>query len=260
MPPNITQIKIPGYKYQTGRSKPVDQITFHHIVGDAGAAIARFRDSTDVVSSTYIIGSNGRIYQCVAESDTSYADANFDSNSRAITIEHAGGNPSTPYTEAMYNASAELCAWIMSRYNITRFMRHRDVSNVPTACPGALDVERIINQAEGDDMALIGDTTAERSRFTKSHLQIRGREDGAGVFEQVALGHDWQHVLEVLEDDKEADIHFEDAKLGKQAREENWAGQIVAGGGSIDQGTKDDIGIIKSTVLWIKDKLSAIFK
>lgn len=151
MQPPITQVTIPGSNYENGRAKAIDQITFHHIVGDAAAAIARFKNPGEQVSSTYVIGSDGKIYQCVAEGNTPYTDANFDSNSRAITIEHAG----PPYAEAMYTASAQLCAWIMSRYNITRFMRHRDVSQKPTACPGTLDVERIIQLAKGGNMPTI---------------------------------------------------------------------------------------------------------
>jgi hypothetical protein len=152
MPP-ITQVQIPGSNYQTGRAAKIDQITFHHIVGDAPAALTRFRDRSQIVSATYVIASDGTIYQCVAEKDTPYTDANFGSNSRAITIEHAGGTDAVPYTEAMYEASAALCASIRSRYNITRFKRHREVSDVPTACPGQLDVERIVNgsQSQEDD-------------------------------------------------------------------------------------------------------------
>lgn len=153
----ITQIKIPGTNFQPGRGAKIDQITFHHIVGDAQGAIARFQQYGVQVSSTYIIGSDGQIYQCVAEGDTPYTDANFNSNSRAITIEHAGGIEGVPYTEAMYEASIELCAWIRSRYNITRFMRHRDVSSVPTACPGDLDVERIVNSSQEEPMFNEGD-------------------------------------------------------------------------------------------------------
>lgn len=44
----------------------------------------------------------------------------------------------------------------------------------------------------------------------------------------------------------------ENAELKKKLAE--------ASGGGIDQQTKDDIGFIKSTVQWIKDKLSSIFK
>ncbi len=134
--------------YKTGRRNPISRITFHHIVGSAESAITKFQTPGVQVSATYVIGSDGAIYQCVREEDTPFTDANADSNSRSITIEHAG----PPYTEAMYNASVALVADLIDRYGITDFKRHRDVSDKPTACPGNLDVEWIIKQAKEKDM------------------------------------------------------------------------------------------------------------
>lgn len=152
--------------FESGRQAIVSRITFHHIVGDAQAALNRFQDTNDEVSSTYVIGSDGTIYQCVADNDTSYADGNYDSNSRTISIEHAGGLPEVPYTDAMYTASIQLVAWLIQTYHISDFKRHRDVidkARYPggTACPGNLDVERIVNGAQtllkGEDMPNEGD-------------------------------------------------------------------------------------------------------
>lgn len=145
--PNIIRVQIPSTNFRKGRASAISQITFHHIVGDAAAAIARFKISGEQASSTYVIGSNGQIYQLVEESDTPYTDANGPSNSRSITIEHAGGHPAVPYTAAMYSASAHLVAWIRDRHKITRFERHRNVSDTPTACPGTLDVEGIVSNS-----------------------------------------------------------------------------------------------------------------
>src|SRR5215213_5159144 len=113
--------------YGSGRKTAVSQITFHHIVGDAPAAIARFQRADEQVAATYVIGSDGTLYQCVKESDTPYTDGSADSNARSITTEHAGGLPAVPYTEAMYQRSISLVADLISRYGITRFERHRDV-------------------------------------------------------------------------------------------------------------------------------------
>lgn len=136
--------------FQSGRRNPISRITFHHIVGDAPAAIARFQTPGEEVSANYVIGSDGSVYQCIRDSDTAYCDANADSNSRTISIEHAG----PPYAEAMYQASIALCSELIRKYGINDFKRHRDVSNTPTACPGELNVERIVNAAKqgGDEM------------------------------------------------------------------------------------------------------------
>lgn len=138
---------IPKTNYTIGRNHKVDQITFHHIVGDAPSALARFRKPNEQVSSTYVISAAGTVYYVVDEKNTPYTDGNFASNSRAITIEHAG----PPYAEKMYQASIKLCKEIRSRHNITRFKRHRDI--IATACPGGLNVERIVKESgKGDDM------------------------------------------------------------------------------------------------------------
>lgn len=138
--------------YEKGRRNRISRITFHHIVGDAASAIAKFQTPGVEVSATYVIGSDGQIYQCVSENDTAYCDSNPDSNSRTISIEHAG----PPYAEAMYNASATLVADLIQRYGIQDFKRHRDVSEVPTLCPGSLDVERIINKAKEPEVKPTG--------------------------------------------------------------------------------------------------------
>jgi len=130
-----------------GRNRAISRITFHYIVGDAGGARARFNTPNEQVSATYIIGSNGAIFNSVAEEHCAWADGNSESNNMTISIEHAGGHPSVPYTAQMYAASAQLVAYLIDKYKINDFKRHRDVSRSPTACPGELDCERIINEA-----------------------------------------------------------------------------------------------------------------
>lgn len=145
--PSVSVRQARAGNYTPGRSLPISRITFHHIVGDANGALARFEDTSDGVSSNYVIGSNGATFQCVADNDTPHTDANWDSNQRAITIEHAGGHPAVPYTAQMYEASARLVAYLINHYGISDFKRHRDVSRTPTACPDGLDVESIIARA-----------------------------------------------------------------------------------------------------------------
>jgi N-acetyl-anhydromuramyl-L-alanine amidase AmpD len=138
--------------FEVGRRRSIDRITFHHIAGDAPGAIARFQTTGVQVSAHYIIGSDGVLYQCVEEKNTAYCDANSDSNARTISIEHAGGIASVPYTEKMYATAIALVRDLIARYGIKDFQRHRDVSDTPTACPGQLDVERIVKAAQGGEM------------------------------------------------------------------------------------------------------------
>lgn len=55
---------------------------------------------------------------------------------------------------------------------------------------------------------------------------------------------------------------FEDLSKAQSKQIDYLKAQIAAGGGGsgVDQQTKDDIGFIKTTVQWIKDKLSNVFK
>jgi hypothetical protein len=158
MKPNVIQRLAASGNYAFGRRLPISRITFHHIAGDAPAAISRFQTAGVQVSAHYVIGSDGTIYQCVDEMNTAYCDGNADSNARTISIEHAGGIASVPYTDAMYAASANLVRYLIGKYGITDFQRHCDVIDKTaypggTACPGLLDVDRIIKAAQGGSMA-----------------------------------------------------------------------------------------------------------
>lgn len=150
--PNIVWKGTSADSFTPGRSAKISRITEHHVVGDASAAIARAAKSGEGFSSNYTIAMDGTIYQLVKDSDTAWADNYWPSNQITISIEHAGGKDGYPYTDAMYAASAHLHAWLIQQYGINEFIRHRDVvAGMPgkgTACPGGLDVERIVRDAK----------------------------------------------------------------------------------------------------------------
>jgi N-acetyl-anhydromuramyl-L-alanine amidase AmpD len=167
--------------YGVGRRNPISRITWHHIAGDAPGAIARFQTAGVQVSATYVIGSDGTLYQCVDEANTPYSDGNADSNSRTISIECAGGIASVPYTEAMYATAVDLCRDLIPRYGITDFKRHRDVIDKTvypggTECPGTLDVERIITHAKEGSMSLQADLDLMTYKFDESQKALKIRE------------------------------------------------------------------------------------
>lgn len=145
--PNVQRVAANPANYTPGRSRPISRITFHHIVGDGPSAVSRFLQAGSGVSSNYVIASDGTITQTVPDSDTAWADGNWESNCRSISIEHAGGHANVPYTAAMYDASERLVAWLIQTYGISDFKRHREVSSRPTACPGDLNMEGIITKA-----------------------------------------------------------------------------------------------------------------
>lgn len=169
---NITWIGANGNNFERGRrGKQVDLVVLHWIVGKLAAADATFQDPKRQASSHYGIG-NEVIHQYVQESDTAYHAGKFDVNLRSIGIEHEGG-PNLPISEETYLTSAQLVREICSRYNIPidsdHIKRHRDFK--ATACPGTLDVERIIREAQQVDPQIVIDRLrGERDRNWQLYL------------------------------------------------------------------------------------------
>ena len=151
--PHITRVGIPSNKFAIGRAAPISQISEHHVVGDAVHVINK-ANSKIIFSTTFTIGMDGTIYQLVDIANTPFCDNAWQSNARSITIEHAGGHANFPYTEAMYQSSIALHAWLFQTYGYLNCVRHRDIPEVKanaskaTACPGGLDVERIVREAK----------------------------------------------------------------------------------------------------------------
>ena len=94
---------------------PINLIVIHDIEGDASTAIQLFQRPDFAASAHYVIGYDGSITQMVREHDIAWHAGNWDYNTRAIGIEHAGFASQNLYTTAEYNASAALAASICSR-------------------------------------------------------------------------------------------------------------------------------------------------
>ena len=207
---------VPQTNYGGKRGIKPTHITDHHIVGDAGSAIAEARKPAREMSFTFTIGSDGRIYQLLELDEWPYTDGSSVSNRRAITIEHAGGHASVPYTEAMYNSSIHLHAWLRQEFGIpeSNILRHQQVSEKPTACPGGLDTERIKRgstkllgvQPQGDE-PMISDTDNEFARWNQLHHQLLKYPGTREVFRQLAVGKTWLKQIEILSDHGDARKH-----------------------------------------------------
>ena len=124
----------------------VQNITFHHVVGSAESAIAKFSTPGVQVSSHFIVGPD-KVYVCVNTDDTAYTNGNWQSNLTSVTIEHAGDWRFGFRDDGVIEQSARLVAWLRTIYPGIGYNRHRQVSTAPTACPGDLPVEEIWNRA-----------------------------------------------------------------------------------------------------------------
>jgi N-acetyl-anhydromuramyl-L-alanine amidase AmpD len=147
---NIIWKKSPNFDKGRQGTK-ITHIVMHWIVGDLSAADAQFAKSSSQVSAHYAVGTS-EVHQYVKEEDTAWHAGKYDVNLKSIGIEHRGG-PDLPIDEGTYKNSAELLKDICDRHLIPldreHIILHKEVK--ATACPGNLDVDKIIKMARGED-------------------------------------------------------------------------------------------------------------
>lgn len=127
----------------------IDRIVIHWIAeGTLDTATSWFNRTNATTSAHYGI-EDGKIYQWVKDEDTAYHAGNWAMNLRSIGIEHSA-TPQRPLTDASYETSAELVYHLCHKYNIPldrqHIIQHKEVK--ATACPGTVDIDRIIRQAK----------------------------------------------------------------------------------------------------------------
>jgi N-acetylmuramoyl-L-alanine amidase len=125
-------------------------VVIHTMVGTVQSANARFNDPASEVSAHYGVGLDGTIYHWVDETLVAYHAGTYGMNQISIGIEHEdNGNFNDPRPNALYTASAKLVADICHYYNIAidrnNVKKHSECSS--TACPDALDIDRIVREA-----------------------------------------------------------------------------------------------------------------
>lgn len=133
-------------------------VILHTMVGTWESANARFQNPAEEVSAHYGVGYDGTIYQWVHEEDDAWHAGIYEVNLDSIGIEHEDmGNYNDPRPDALYTASANLVRDICNRYGIpitkgdaingvSGIVRHGE-DGYATACPDALDTDRIIREA-----------------------------------------------------------------------------------------------------------------
>ncbi|GAB3389078.1 N-acetylmuramoyl-L-alanine amidase [Lysobacter fragariae] len=121
--------------FRVGRKNntAVDRIVIHITAGGPkiGGTIAWFQNGNRINERTgkriqssahYIVGRDGEVVQMVRNADTAWHASQV--NSRSIGIEHNANKPSRgnprdlPPTEAQYEASARLVAWLCQQYGL----------------------------------------------------------------------------------------------------------------------------------------------
>lgn len=140
-------------------------IVIHTMVGSLASANSRFQQSSQQASATYGVGLDGHIVEWVDERDAAWANGatgrgGKGDNLDSISIEHEdNGDYNGPRTPELYAASAWLVHDICQRYAVPidrgHVIGHRECDFSSTACPDALDVNRIVAAAAagGSDMS-----------------------------------------------------------------------------------------------------------
>lgn len=131
--------------YSVGRSgRKIEKVTVHHMAGvlTAKQCGSIFQNGNRQASSNYGIGKNGEIALFVDEKNTSYADANWDSNCKSVTIECSNNKTGGDWTvsDTVLNSLIKLVADIFKRNNLGKAVKGKNVTwhsmYAATACPG----------------------------------------------------------------------------------------------------------------------------
>ncbi len=198
-----------------GRS--VTHITLHIMAGFLAGTDATFAKAGGA-STHFGVGADGTIHQWVSEADGSWSDSNFESNVSTISIEHEGGIPSAPCTDACIEASAQLCADIARRHGWSKLWHdgtngnvwlHREVpgsdhTTCPDLAPNGLPVDRLIAKA---NEILSGKETKKQERKTKmAEMIFTNTDDGKSYYWNILTGVRYIGVPDQLEILKKAGV------------------------------------------------------
>lgn len=144
-----TELEVATGNFDTSRVA-IDRVVIHTMVGAWQGAASRFDTYGQQVSAHYGVKLDGGLIHWLEETSTAYHSGSYSMNQRSIGIEHEdGGNYNGVRPDILYESSAKLVHDICSFYNIpldrTHIIKHSEV--IPTGCPDALDIDRIVRQA-----------------------------------------------------------------------------------------------------------------
>ncbi len=143
----------PNLMYAGGTRAKIDRIVIHHNAGtsDENARRTWYVSSGNETSAHYQVTPD-KIWGCVGENFPAWHAGNAEMNARSIGIEHLNstGAPGWQIAEETYKNSAKLIADLCRRYNIPidrkHIVGHKEI--VGTACPGGIDIDKLIRMAK----------------------------------------------------------------------------------------------------------------
>lgn len=162
----------------------IDRIIIHTMDGTWQGAAARFDDPASNVCAHYGVKLDGGLIHWLEEYWTAYHAGDYAMNQRSIGIEHEdGGDYNGVRPDVLYQTSSKLVADICQFYGIPcdrdHIRKHNEVSDAPTGCPDALDIDRIVAGAQA---ILNPSTTTPPASTTPTQDQVN--VDKAVQFDQ----------------------------------------------------------------------------
>jgi N-acetyl-anhydromuramyl-L-alanine amidase AmpD len=131
LPANSNNYTVANRPY----SHLIDKIIIHVTQGSWSSALNWFQNPRAGASAHYTVrSSDGYLGQSVAEKDICWHAGNWSYNQTSIGIEHEGFvNDPSWFTEAMYDVSAQLSAYLVNKYGIpldrAHILGHNEVSD-----------------------------------------------------------------------------------------------------------------------------------
>ncbi|MYX38672.1 MULTISPECIES: N-acetylmuramoyl-L-alanine amidase [unclassified Streptomyces] len=110
-----------------GNGIRIDSIVIHDIEGSYESAIATFQTPGSSAASHYVMrSSDGAVTQMMPTKDIAFHAGNYSTNMHSIGIEHEGfaAHGADWYTEAQYEATAELVKYLSERFGIPLDRQH----------------------------------------------------------------------------------------------------------------------------------------
>lgn len=158
----------------------IDTIVIHHnaSLNDAVARSTWYVSTGHGTSAHYQVTPD-KIWGCVGENYVAYHAGNYPVNQRSIGIEHLNntGAPTWTIAEETYRNSAKLIRDICERYGIPidrqHILKHSEVSLLGTACPGGIDIDRLVAMAKGAEYVTPAKATPKPSAPNKMQHAYR---------------------------------------------------------------------------------------
>lgn len=155
---SLASMFIPARYYTKGRDgRHIEMITLHHMASILTAEqCGKVFQGNRKASAHYGVGINGDIGQYVDEANTAWANANWDSNCKAVTIETSNDQTGGDWhiSDITLNSLIQLVADIAKRNNLGKLVKGKNLTwhrmYCATTCPGEYilsKIDYIIEQA-----------------------------------------------------------------------------------------------------------------